>query len=175
MKNPKKVEMGRISANKRWSTAPSPEQRFWSKVQQVGQDECWNWKGYVGISNGYGKTSFNNVRGTAHRFAYQIAKGEIPKGLCVLHRCDNKICCNPAHLFIGTLADNVADMVSKNRQHRPDGDKHHNRKLSEAIVREIRTQHSKGNISMRQIAIAKGVYPSVIQNIIHRKSWRCVA
>lgn len=91
-------------------------ERFWAKVDQSGGAEaCWPWMG------GRHKFGYGNVEHDvrAHRLAWELANGPIPAGLHVLHRCDNPPCCNARHLFIGTDADNVADMRAKGRQGRP--------------------------------------------------------
>lgn len=95
--------------------------RFWSKVKQGSPGKCWPWTAAV-THNGYGKAAIgpsNNRRCVrAHRFVWELLRGPIPQGLQVLHRCDNRLCCNPDHLFLGTNLDNVADKVAKNRQAR---------------------------------------------------------
>ncbi len=108
------------------STAPKSNRtttakRFWSKVKLGYHNQCWPW--IAGLThNGYGKFSIGSrdsqriIR--AHRFAWEFFKGEIPTASQVLHRCDNRLCCNPSHLFLGTNIDNVADKVAKNRQAR---------------------------------------------------------
>jgi hypothetical protein len=83
-------------------------------IQQRGKDDCWEWRGAVN-TKGYGV--FGHCRGErmAHRFAWIAENGVIPEGQFVLHRCDNRLCCNPQHLFLGSKADNNADMYRKGR------------------------------------------------------------
>ena len=76
---------------------------------------CWYWIGSIGNS-GYGKTRFDHSNDfSAHRISYLAFRGVIPEGMCVLHRCDVRLCVNPSHLFLGTKKDNSRDMVAKGR------------------------------------------------------------
>lgn len=91
--------------------------RFWPKVDRRGPDECWPWKA-ARRAAGYGKIGRGKSgRGwmLAHRASWELAHGPISSETLVLHRCDNPPCVNPAHLFLGTHADNVHDMVAKGR------------------------------------------------------------
>lgn len=78
--------------------------------------QCWEFTNKKRSGPGYGAFTWNNECITVHRAAYQLWRGPIPDGLLVCHTCDNKICFNPDHLFIGTMKDNVADMIQKGRR-----------------------------------------------------------
>lgn len=86
--------------------------RFWDKVSRP--EGCWKW---TGVKNqfGYGRLRTGKSMIVAHRVSWQIHNGPIPKGMSVLHKCDNPECTNPEHLFLGTYSDNAKDMVAKKR------------------------------------------------------------
>jgi len=91
------------------------EQRLLRNMQKDPASGCWQWIGRSRTSTGYGKLGFQWRTYKAHRAAWLTWRGEIPKGLSVLHRCDNPLCINPEHLFLGTQEDNVRDCISKGR------------------------------------------------------------
>jgi hypothetical protein len=87
---------------------------FWQNINIAGDNECWEWQGKKKVG-GYGYFSINGIEKGAHRIAYALSKGEIQPGLCVCHTCDNPPCCNPNHLWLGTISDNTRDMIKKGR------------------------------------------------------------
>ena len=145
-------------------------ERFWAKVEKKVQDDCWEWQG-TRNNNGYGQIG-KGARGSgllyAHRVSWELASGPIPKGMCVLHHCDNPGCVNPAHLFLGTMADNMRDMVDKGRSARGEGK--WSVKLTEQDVHEIRQMLSRG-ISQMVIAEKYGVTQRTISMIKTGETW----
>jgi hypothetical protein len=133
--------------------------RFWSKVEKV-QSGCWLWKASK-RNKGYGAFTWHGnsgelVQGLAHRFSYELHFKEIPKGICVLHRCDVPSCVNPEHLFLGTKQENNDDMCKKGR-HKPGASKtplllcrykrgtaHHAYKFSDETIFDIRAHRKEG-------------------------------
>lgn len=106
---------------KRWD---NPNNRFWYKVKIKDLHDCWEWVAFVNV-NGYGQVRFNGKTERAHRIAWRIVNGEITNNLHVLHRCDNRKCVNPNHLWLGTHIDNMNDRKIKNiakRAKRPETD-----------------------------------------------------
>jgi hypothetical protein len=92
----------------------TPAIRLWWQVSQLGANECWPWTGRCDTF-GYGRIGIERKEHPAHRVAYELTRGPIPDGICVLHHCDHPACCNPAHLFLGTKKDNTQDMIAKGR------------------------------------------------------------
>lgn len=147
----------------RWEQA---EIRFWNKVNKR-DDGCWVW---IGSRSDTGYGCFYDKRAYhTHRYSYEKANGPIPKGLLVLHKCDNRPCVNPDHLFLGTHAANSKDMVNKGRSVGRDtaGEKHGEAKLTDDAVREIRSSKVKG----RELAAKFGVSESAVSLVRRGKSW----
>lgn len=136
--------------------------RLWLYVDKGDPDECWNWKGKK-RPHGYGRTSINGKGIDAHRASWLIHNGEIPEGMCVLHKCDNPSCVNPAHLFLGTHLDNTLDMFAKGRANCPP------RKLSHEQVQEIRLRHKEGRGTCNGMAAEYGISNAMISMILRGK------
>jgi hypothetical protein len=139
--------------------------RFWNSVQK--SDGCWLWTGTID-KDGYGVTSERNgTQIRAHRVSYELHNGPITDGRYVLHRCDNRPCVNPDHLWLGTTTENTADMVAKNRQAK--GERHGRAKLTSDQVREARRLYSTGEHSMRSLGIRFGISGVAMSMIINRR------
>jgi hypothetical protein len=119
---------------------------------------CWEWTS-ARNPQGYGVLRVGEGNKLAHRLTYEQAYGPIPLGMYVLHRCDNPGCVRPDHLFLGTLADNNADMRAKGRARGPSlkGSAIHNAKLTEAIVRAIRKSPAKGVELARKYGVSQTI------------------
>jgi hypothetical protein len=143
------------------------KERFWSMVKRDGPYSCWEWQGYT-LRDGYGAFHFQGKRIIASRFAWILTYGEIPPGMCVLHKCDNPSCVNPRHLFLGTQKDNMHDAVLKWRKSGP----HNGRtKLTWPQVDAIRLLFKSG-WSTRKLAKLFGVDHKTIWQIRAGKTWR---
>lgn len=153
------------------------EERFWENVDKSGA--CWLWLAALDV-HGYGRFRFKKQSVKAHRVAWELAQGPIPAGLSVLHNCpggDNRRCVNPAHMFLGTQADNMRDMRAKGRQGIPNpvhGETHHNAKLDADTVRQIRLALAGGE-GHKRIGTRFGVSERTIFNIAHGRIWKHVS
>lgn len=137
------------------------------------------------MSHGYGAFRISNGPTLpAHRVAWSLTNGrEIPDGLCVMHKCDNPPCCNPAHLRLGTVAENNADRARKGRNGdysrtgfstgAAQGERNRHAKLKEQDVRDIRHEVASGG---NQAAIARryGLAAANIWSLVHRRTWKHV-
>lgn len=174
------------------------EARFHRKVDRSGgPDACWPWLGWH--QGGYGTVKINKVAYRAHRVAFRLGNKTQPTDLCVCHRCDNPICCNPAHLFVGMITENISDMVRKNRhghgashssvtriECRPRGADHYwvrhpevvkrgedhaMHVLTEEQVTEIRRLYAAG-VSRKQLRLMFSVSKGNIAFIVTRGTWK---
>lgn len=152
----------------------SIEERFMSHVEKT--DTCWIWKASC-ISTGlpYGLFRWSKTRyGTAHRYSHELFIGPIPKGLCVLHRCDNPRCVNPQHLWLGTYTDNNRDAVAKGRSRGciRRGSANPSALLDDATVMAIRREYAADR-SLSQATLGKkyGITQTHVGDIIRGKIW----
>lgn len=146
------------------------ETRFWPKVAKGDDSVCWEWQG-ARISKGYGwiKTPIGNR--TASRVAAYLSGvlDSLSSPLCVLHRCDNPPCCNPAHLFVGTNTDNVNDRVAKNRSgSKPlHGQANGASKLTDVQIKQVRGMYKFAQYSQSQLAKMFNVHQPHISRIVN--------
>lgn len=151
------------------------------------------WKDAL-TDSGYGHVTYHQRQWKASRLAWALAKGPVPEGLWVLHKCDNPPCCNPGHLYLGTLDDNTRDMMTRRRHasqnrtgYMPSGDEHPARKHPERMARgeqngsarltagnvlAIRAEWDAGGMTLAALAARYGVAKSTINFIVQRKTWR---
>lgn len=141
-----------------------PEERFWRYVNKLSDKECWNWTG--GTARGYGAFSEHNRKQImAPRYSYKMHYGAFNEELCVLHKCDNPLCVNPDHLFLGTLADNNRDAKEKGRN--AIGETPGNSKLKAEDIFAIRGDDRL----LRIVAKEYGVREGQISRIKNRQGW----
>lgn len=146
------------------------EKMFWDRVDKRSDNECWHWTGTI-LPNGYGRLSHAGKNYSAHRVSYTLNKGKIHEGMVVCHKCDNPRCVNPSHLFLGTYADNTADMIAKGRQ--ANGERQPQSKLTEQDIIRIRSICASGR-SHKSVAREFGVSSVLIDKIVNRKAWKHV-
>lgn len=152
--------------------------KFWLDVDKTNNlNGCWIWKGPK-TYNGYGAVTINYKHSTAHRIAYEIVNGPIvrtknPFDTVVCHTCDNPLCVNPDHLYLGTQAENVYDrnLRGRNGYSGMPGERHHQAKLTNKQILEIRKRAAMGE-NQYDLATAFGVSQTNISMIVTRKTWK---
>lgn len=148
----------------------------WAKVERKRWNQCWPWKGY--LSNGYGRMDLMGIKGVyAHRVAYLAThpgsidlKDNSSKEKCVLHRCDNPVCCNPRHLFLGSHLANMQDKVSKGRQPRYRSTDSPRAKLSTEDVFWMRIQKRSG-ATKKALALLYGVSEATVSGALYGRHY----
>lgn len=149
---------------------PGTEAGFWARVVH-DPSGCWLWSGPT-QTRGYGDVRIGGRRGLAHRFAYEFTNGPIPEGLVVCHRCDNHLCVRPDHLFLGSQAENLRDMCSKERQAK--GARNANARLTDEAVAELRERARSGE-PLKELAAEFGIGRTTASSVVRGTTWRHVA
>ena len=153
---------------------PGPKPKSFESFLRPAENGCIEWAGVTLRSNGrdshrYGRFTRDGKKYLAHRYAYEAVVGSIPDAMDVLHRCDNTLCCNPKHLFLGTQADNMADMSSKGRARKtgdpkPKGEASPRAKLTDAQITDLRARRASGE-TVTALATVYGVHHSYISRL----------
>lgn len=152
---------------------PDLAERFWASVDRRDPSDCWEWTGSRRKGkHPYGMFNVDRVCVNAMRVAWELTNGPIPSGLVVMHSCDNPPCCNPAHLSVGSVADNIRDMWNKGRARTigPRGERAPAAKLNRSQVREIRARLAAG-AGIRPLAREIGVNRGTVADIAKRRTW----
>lgn len=156
--------------------------RFAELVLWAPGDACWEWQG-CRMRRRNGALSYGlffigrKVRILAHRAAWVLVNGPLPKDVVIRHRCDNVACVRPDHLLPGTQAENLADMRERGRGRMPAprlGTAHHHAKMDPEKVREIRALRADG-LSLAKIGSRVGLHASTVHDIVRGKTWAEVA
>lgn len=145
--------------------------RFWMKVDRQGPDECWPWLASVN-RGGYGTFTLDGRKIQASRAVWILTFGN-PGDLWVLHRCDNPICVNPSHLFLGTNLDNIADRVAKGRNADRRGERNTAAKLCVADVIAMRQQY-EGGVRLADLSREYGLAPGGAWSVVNYRTWNAV-
>lgn len=147
---------------------------FWDNVKTGRAEDCWEWL-RSGNGRGYGLywNSKTGARVYAHRMSYELARGVIPDGQQVLHKCDNPRCVNPNHLFLGTHTDNMRDMFRKGRRktNKTRGERHPLAVFTNITAQKVRQLYSDENVTQVELAKFFGVSQSTISRVICHQSY----
>ena len=149
----------------------TPKQRIRNAVIIHPETQCWEWQRAT-VNNGYGQLHYQGRTTTAHRVAYQLWVGEIPKGGVIMHQCDNPPCCNPAHLKLGTQRDNMQHAANMRRIKMPNlrGEDHGNALLYDKDVIQYRKEYQAGR-SLKSIIEETGMAEASIKRMLWGKTY----
>ncbi len=130
---------------------------------------CWNWSGGIWNDTGRGRVKIKGMWFATHRLSWELAISPIPDGLWVLHKCDNGLCLNPDHLFLGTCLDNVKERQQKGRCADIKGLKNPMAKLTDEHVLEIQSKYSTGLYTLQDLAVEYAVAFQTISRTLRRE------
>ena len=131
---------------------------------------CWMWKSSI-ERKGYGRLRFKKRKLLAHRVSAEKHLGPVPSGLCVLHECDNPLCVNPSHLFLGTKKDNNTDRNVKGRSNPRKGEAVRYSKLTADVVLELRRLYTRSSL---KVAASLGISQATMSDVLTRRTWKHV-
>lgn len=159
----------------RWQEYRGPA--FWERVQVGDLDQCWPWLGLRKQSpkntQPYGMLGWNGKSTSAHRVAYELVNGEIANGAMVLHTCDFGLCCNPSHLYLGDHAQNMRDVIERNRRSGIGAGADNGRsKLTQAQADAIRARYATGGVSQQSLADEHGISQNAISKIVRGQRYK---
>lgn len=150
--------------------ARDPRVAFWTFVDKQGPDECWPWTGSV--RKGRGRFHLRGAAVTAPRYAIELKTGSpVPPEKFACHHCDNPICVNPAHLYVGDALSNAQDMVRRGRSNRARGSSHPAAKIDEPMALAIREAYSAGGVSMKDLAERFDTTRTTVQKVVTGARW----
>jgi hypothetical protein len=145
---------------------------FWARINVERDELCWNWRGPCSPS-GYGRATFRRWPWRAHRLAWFFTHGNIPSDKIILHHCDNRKCCNPSHLYIGTWQDNMNDRSARGRCNPSRGSQSVRAVLNETQVVEIKMAAKYRTRGFNRLIAKKyGVHETTISAIVNNYNWK---
>ena len=141
-------------------------QRFWNRVSAV-QSGCWEWVGKI-ERGGYARVRLENSRERVlvHRLSWEMKNGPIPEGMLILHKCDNRKCVNPDHLYVGTYQNNTDDMLERGRANKARGERHGRAKLTDDQFHQLVSDYNAGGVTQKQLASKYGLHPIYVNKLL---------